>query len=149
MLPELTTNQKGAAAEWAIIHLATRLGVEVYRPIFEGGRFDLILAPGTRLLRVQCKWAVRRGGIVTIRCYSSRRSRDGFLNRAYSAHDVDLIAAYCESLDTCYLLPPELFDGRSDLSLRITPTANNQKRGIHWAADFEFAAKLRQLTAGP
>jgi len=47
VLPELTTNQKGAAAEWAIIHLATRLGVEVYRPIFEGGRFDLILAPGT------------------------------------------------------------------------------------------------------
>jgi hypothetical protein len=149
VLPDLTTNQKGAAAEWAIIHLATRLGVEVYRPIFEGGRCDLILAPASKLLRVQCKWAVEREGVVSIRCYSSRRSRDGFLKRAYSAQDVDLIAAYCDSLDACYLLPPGLFDGRSEVSLRIAPTANKQERGIHWASDFDFAAKLGQLTSGP
>jgi hypothetical protein len=148
-LPELTTNQKGAAAEWAIIHVATRLGVEIYRPIFEGGRYDLVFAIGARLLRVQCKWAVKRGGVVTIRCYSSRRSRDGFLKRAYSAADVDLIAAYCDPLDVCYLLPPELFDGQTDVSLRVAPPANNQERRIHWASDFEFAAKLVELGLGP
>ncbi len=60
MLPELTTNQKGAIAESAIVHEAIKLGIEVYRPVSEGGRFDLIFVLGDRLVRVQCKWAPRR-----------------------------------------------------------------------------------------
>jgi hypothetical protein len=40
----LNTNQKGAIAETAITAAATRLGIEVYRPVADGGRFDLIFA---------------------------------------------------------------------------------------------------------
>jgi hypothetical protein len=40
----LTTDQKGAIAETAIAHAATKLGIEVYRPIAEGGRFDMIFS---------------------------------------------------------------------------------------------------------
>jgi hypothetical protein len=40
----MTTDQKGAIAETAIAHEATKLGIEVYRPIAEGGRFDMIFA---------------------------------------------------------------------------------------------------------
>ena len=46
MLPELTTDQKGAIAETAIVHEAVKLGIEVYRPVMEGGRFDLRAAAG-------------------------------------------------------------------------------------------------------
>ena len=35
---------------------AVKLGLDVYRPIAEGGRCDLILGFGYELLRVQCKW---------------------------------------------------------------------------------------------
>src|ERR1051325_8385786 len=70
VLPDLTTNQKGAIAETAIVKEATRLGIEVCRPVAEGGRFDLIFLIGDRLFRVQCKWAPRQGDVVLIRCYS-------------------------------------------------------------------------------
>jgi PD-(D/E)XK endonuclease len=38
----MTTDQKGAIAERAIQLAATRLGIDVYRPVAEGGRYDMI-----------------------------------------------------------------------------------------------------------
>ena len=56
----LTTDQKGAVAEAAITLAALKSGVGVFRPLADEP-YDLIFDLGTRLLRVQCKWAVRRG----------------------------------------------------------------------------------------
>ena len=36
---------------------AIELGIDVYRPLGEGRRYDLIFDFGDRLVRVQCKWA--------------------------------------------------------------------------------------------
>ena len=47
----LTTNQKGAIAESQIMAAAIELGIEVYRPVFEGGRYDLIFGFDDRLMR--------------------------------------------------------------------------------------------------
>ena len=38
----MTTDQKGAIAELAIQLAATKLGIDVYRPVAEGGRYDMI-----------------------------------------------------------------------------------------------------------
>ena len=70
----LTTNQKGAIAEAKIAAAATELGIEVYRPVFEGGRFDMIFAFERELMRVQCKWARRIGDVVSIDLQTSRLS---------------------------------------------------------------------------
>ena len=104
----LTTDQKGAVAESAIAHAAIKLGAGVYKPLFEGGRYDLILEVGSTLLRVQCKWACQRDGAVLVRCYSCRRGRSGMIVRRYTAEEVDAIAAYCPETDRCYLLPTSL-----------------------------------------
>ena len=138
----LTTDQKGAIAETAIAHAATKLGIEVYRPVAEGGRFDLIFLLGDELVRVQCKWAPRQGDVVVVRCYSNRRAREGFRRRRYTPQEIDAFAAYCPELESCYFLPIELFPRRSQILLRLSPTQNNQRLGVHWAEDFEFAAKL-------
>src|SRR5215212_6406442 len=45
----LTPGRKGAIAETAFAAHATRLGFDVYRPVAEGGRYDLILDVGSRL----------------------------------------------------------------------------------------------------
>jgi PD-(D/E)XK endonuclease len=73
----LTTDQKGAIAETAIVHAAVKLGIDVYKPICEGGRYDLVFDVAGRLLRVQCKWASRYGDVIAVRTYSSRRSGTG------------------------------------------------------------------------
>jgi hypothetical protein len=133
-----SSNLKGAIAETAIVHAATRLGIGVYRPVTEGGRCDLIFDTVSGLLRVQCKWAARSGGVIAVRCYSSRRVPDGFLKRGYTAGEVDAIIAYCEELDRCYVLPLPLFSGRSAVQLRLERARNNQCQGVHWAADYEL-----------
>ena len=139
---ELTTDQKGNIAEAAIALAAIELGLDVYRPVGEGGRYDLILDAAGRLIRVQCKWAAREGDIVVLRCYSARRSAAGFLKRTYSRSEIDAFAAYCADLGSCYFLPIELFDGRSYISLHLKPTRNNQRTGVNWADDLDFVARL-------
>jgi PD-(D/E)XK nuclease superfamily protein len=138
----MTTGQKGGIAELAIALAAVRLGVEVYRPLVEGGRYDLIFGVGRRLIRVQCKWAPREGDVVMVRCYSCRRSRDGLLKRSYEPGEVDAFAAYCAEVDRCYFLPYERFSGRAHISLRLSPTKNNQSSRVNWASSFEFGATL-------
>jgi PD-(D/E)XK nuclease superfamily protein len=134
----MTPDQKGALAETAIVHAAVKLGIGVYKPVVEGGRCDLIFEVGERLVRVQCKWASRRGSIVTVRCHSSRRTRDGFIKRSYGAAEIDALVAYCPDLDRCFLLPPHLFAGRPYVRLRLSSPRNNQRRRVNWADAYAF-----------
>src|SRR5437899_6382612 len=94
LLSVLTTNQKGLLAETAIIHECVKRGIGVARPL-DDAPYDLILDLGPKLIRVQCKWAVRRGGVVVIRTRRCRRGRVGHIHRSYGAHEIDAIAAYC------------------------------------------------------
>ena len=145
----MTTDQKGAIAETAVAHAAVKLGIDVYRPVAEGGRYDLILDLGTRLLRVQCKWAARHGAVIFVRCYSCRRTANGMLYRPYTAREIDAIAAYCPETNRCYLLAAGLIAGRNAISLRLDPTRNAQKRRVHWADEFDFGRLDWQGISGP
>jgi PD-(D/E)XK endonuclease len=147
-LSVLTTNRKGAIAELALARAALSAGYDVYRPVFEGGRYDLIFDDGSRLLRVQVKWAPLHGDVVVIRSYSSRRNANGLLRRPYVEGDFDALGAYCSPLDRCYLIPYEVIDGAVQLQLRIRPARNNQRRGVRLASRYEFGATLREA-AGP
>jgi hypothetical protein len=138
----LTTDQKGAIAESAVAAAAIRLGIGVSRPL-SPLRYDLVFDTGGLLLRVQCKWAVRRGEVVVVRCYSSRRTADGIAARSYAVDEVDLLAAYCAELDRSWLIPAVRFAGRRHIQLRLAPARNNQRMRVNLARDFEFAATLR------
>ena len=145
---EWSTDRKGSIAEAEIAAAAIKLGIDVYRPLQEGGRYDLIFDLGERLLRVQCKWAVRAGDVILVRCYSSRRALEGMRVRRYTATEVDAIVAYCAELDRCYVLLPQHFEGRRLLHLRLAPSRNNQRVGINWADDFALE-QLQSETLGP
>jgi PD-(D/E)XK nuclease superfamily protein len=141
-LSVVTTNQKGAIAEAAIAYEALKLGIDVYRPVAEGGRYHLILDAQKKLLRIQCKWAARVGDVVVVRCYSARRARVGQIRRRYTAQEIDAIAAYCAELERSFLIPIEELEGKGVLHLRLSPARNNQTAGIRSAEEFEFAARL-------
>jgi hypothetical protein len=135
----LTTNQKGAIAETAIAHQAVRLGIEVYRPIAEGGRYDLIFGLDSSLLRIQCKWAARHGDVVLVRCFSCRRGPEGFMRRLYTPDEIDAYAAYCMDVDRCFILPIARFPAHRAIQLRLGPTRNNQRAGVNWADDYDLS----------
>ena len=143
----LTTDQKGAIAEAAVVLAATKLGIGVARPLGDE-RYDLVFDLRDRLLRVQCKWASRRDDVVVVRCYSARRTATGFHKSYYSPGEIDALAAYCPELERCYFLPLTAFPGRTQVHLRLQPSRNNQSARVNLAAEFEFAAKLSAPT-GP
>jgi hypothetical protein len=135
---ELSTDQKGAIAEAAIVLAAAKLGIGVYLPFSDGERYDLIFDLEGRLVRVQCKWAPLQRDVVVVRAYSCRRTADGLRRRGYEADEIDAIAAYCPELDRCYYLPGARVVGRIQIQLRVAPSRNNQARGVNWAEDFAF-----------
>jgi hypothetical protein len=143
----LTTDQKGAIAEMGIAWHASRLGVDVYKPVAEGGRCDLTFDFVTRLWRVQCKWARRYGDVLVVRCTSCRRAREGMRVRRYTPEEIDAFAAYSADLDRCFFLPIEVVGEKRNVQLRLAPARNNQRDGINWADDFDFGATLGRYGA--
>jgi hypothetical protein len=137
----LTTNQKGAIAETAIAHEAIKLGIGVYRPYIDE-RVDFLFDLGYRIMRIQCKWAAVKGDVLVVRLYSARRCANGVVTRCYTSEEIDAFAAYSSETGRCYLLELPEFAQRPQVRLRLGETRNNQRAGINWARDYEFAAKL-------
>jgi hypothetical protein len=97
---DLTPSQKGGLDELRIAAAAAALGIDVYRPMIDGARCDLIFDTGSRLLRVQCKWATLKDDLVVVRLRTSRHSPSrGYVATTYDATEIDGIAAYCRELD--------------------------------------------------
>jgi prevent-host-death family protein len=143
---EHNPNHKGNAAELAIAARAAELGLEVYYPLTEHGRSDLVLGIAGALYRVQCKWGALVGEKVQVRLHTSRFTPSrGYVIKTYNRSEIDLVAVYCGELKTSYLLPPDLFEGRSSIWLRTGPPKNGQRAALNWAADHEFHGAVAQL----
>jgi prevent-host-death family protein len=139
-------NRKGNVAEAVIAAEAIKLGVHVLKPITEHCRYDLVFEIARCLLRIQCKWVPLRGDVIPVNLAASRYTARGEMIRStYSAEEIDAVAAYCEELDTSYLLPIELVDGMRAVCLRLTPPKNGQRAGLNWASDFELPGAVAQL----
>ena len=143
-------NHKGNAAELAIAAEAAKLGLEVYYPLTEHGRCDLVLGISGVLYRVQCKWGAQVGDKIQVRLSTSRHSPTrGYVVKTYARSEIDLVAVHCGETQTSYLLPPELFEDRSAIWLRTGQTKNGQRAALNWAADYEFQGAVAQLAERP
>ena len=100
---ELTPSQKGAAAEAAFTASVIQLGFRVLRPLCEGGRYDLLIDLEPQLVRVQCKWANRGNGVLSINLNGCRLTPGGYVRSTYTAEEVDAIGAWSPHLEP--LLP--------------------------------------------
>jgi len=146
---DLTPSQKGAVVEAAITAMAIQLGLVVLRPLCEGSRYDLMIDLEPELLRVQCKWARRLSGVLSVRLQTSRHTPGGYVRTSYTADEVDVIAAYSPELHRGFLIPIAEASGRRSFHLRLDPTRNNQAQGINWARDYEFAPAIERLQSTP
>ena len=147
----LTSNQKGAIAESLFTAAAVRVGYNVYRPMSEHGRADLVLDDGERLLRIQCKWGRLDGDVIKVWFRTSRLTpRLGYVNTTYDESEIDAIGVYCESTGDCYLLPAALISGKTCMHLRLGPAKNNQRSGLQWAEQYRLGAiaQLGERRAG-
>jgi prevent-host-death family protein len=133
-------NHKGNVAELAIATEAARLGLSVLKPLTEHERYDLVLGVSGKLLRVQCKWATRKGDAVLVSLSTSWRGPNGYIRGSYSATEFDAVGAYCEELKSCFLIPIEDVDGRSAFQMRLAPARNGQRAALNWADRYRLGA---------
>jgi hypothetical protein len=100
-----------------------------YLPFGDGGRCDLLVEVGTKLIRVQVKTGQLVRGGTAIAFPKQSYPRPG-VRRKYTAEEIDLFAVVHK--DVVYWIP---LDGPGQL--RLTPPLNGQKTGIHYAATYE------------
>jgi prevent-host-death family protein len=131
---------QGVIAETAIAAEAAKLGFDVYRPVAEGGRYDLVVDVGHRLLRMQCKWATRKDAVVVVRLTTCRLTPRGYVRTTYDASEIDGVAAHCPDLARCFWLPVDEIAHRSYAQLRLSPARNGQRAGLRWAEQYSFGA---------
>ncbi len=134
----LTPSQKGAAAEAAITAAVIQLGLTVLRPLCEGRRYDLIVDLEPALLRVQCKLARRRGGVLSVRLADVSLHPAGYVFTSYSPSEIDAVAAYSSELNRCFLLPVAEVAGMRGVCTSASKRRNNQVQRIRWAGDYEL-----------
>jgi prevent-host-death family protein len=142
----LGPNEKGDIAEAEIALAAIRAGCTVSRPLTDHPPYDLVLEVPGRLLRVQCKWAALKDGVVQVRLRRCAHSPTrGYVRAGYDAEEIDAIAAYCDELGQCFLVPMELVAGQDWLSLRVDTPLNGQRASIHLAARHTLSGAIAQL----
>lgn len=135
-----STNHKGNVAEAKIAAEAVALGIPVLWPMVEHGRYDLMFDLGTRVLRVQCKWASQRGDVIVVNLTGCRQTPRGYIYSTYTADEIDAVAVYCGDTGGVYLIPIELIERRRAIYLRLHPPKNSQRAALNWASEYELGA---------
>jgi hypothetical protein len=113
-----TRKRSGEQAEAAFLNKATSLGLSVARPWGDSERYDLIVDSGRRLWRVQVKSTCYRGErrfSITARGCTA----------AYTADEIDFLAAYIVPLGIWYIVPVRAF--APSKCLRFYPEGNGSR----------------------
>jgi hypothetical protein len=128
----------GQRTEAAILAELVKRGYRVLVPFGVNQRYDLAIDTGERFLRVQCKTGRLKNGCVYFRTASTRANTLRAFTRDYRG-DADVFLVYCQETERVYALDVDEA-AASQAVLRVDPTANNQARGIRWAAEHELPA---------
>lgn len=106
----------------------------VLKPLSDGLRYDLAIADGKSISRVQCKTGRLRSGAIR---FHTASVRDHGRYRRHYRDDADYFAVYCPDTNRCYLVPVDAV-GTAMGSLRVDAARNGQRHGIMPAKDFEI-----------
>jgi hypothetical protein len=141
----LSPTQKRSIAEAVIAAQAVKAGVNVLRPLAEGGRYDRLFEIEERFVRVQCKSGKLRDDVIIVPTRTCRHTPRGYVRTTYDASEVDAIAVYCHETSGCYLSPIEDVRARWEIRLRLAPARNNQAFAITYAERYAFRGAIAQL----
>ena len=111
--PGMQIRHHKARGEWAELRFMTRAteqGLRVTKPWGDNTPYDLAVETNGRFLRVQVKCTHFRRG----RSYKCHLDSNG---HAYTAAQIDFIAAYVIPTDTWYILPIQATNHQPDILL--------------------------------
>jgi PD-(D/E)XK endonuclease len=111
-----TFKRRGEIAEMGFQHKASGMGFTVTKPYGESDSYDFIVDAGNRFWRVQVKSgsSMKRNAYrVAVRHFWRRRQS----KRAYTAEQIDILAAYVVPADAWYIIPVDVFSPSESLIL--------------------------------
>ena len=126
----------GQRTEATVIARLVAAGHAVLLPWGPNQRYDIVVDWEGRFYKVQIKTARFERGAIVFATRSTRINSTRVFSRGYRG-EVDLFVVYSAHTDKIYAVPPEDV-GEAAGTLRVDPAANNQARGVHWAADYEL-----------
>jgi hypothetical protein len=135
------TKDKGDLGLVMVIADLARNGIGVYLPLSEHQPADLIaMHEERRIARVQVKYrSLSAIGCVDVIFRSVYSDRNGWHVKPVDRSQFDCYAIYCPESDKVYYLRnddiPET--NAKSISLRVLPAANNQKKKVIMASDYE------------
>lgn len=135
-------------AELAIAADLSARGYRIAIPYGEDSDYDLIVERDGMLERVQVKYVESDGRVVQAQCYSNSLTNGKVIRKKhYTARTIDWLAIFDATTRRCFYVPAsELGEGRTSISLRLVPTANNQRIGIRDARNYEgFTPRIMAL----
>jgi hypothetical protein len=133
---ELNKKAKGDSAELKVAADSRARGYKIALPFGEDWDYDLILCRNDGALeRVQVKYVRSDRCVIEVRPRSSSLTNGKVrATKYYTAATIDWLAVWDAAVDRCFYVPAsELGVGMNMLSLRLSPTRNNQVRGIRLA----------------
>ena len=139
-----TKKQLGELSQAHITARLLEVGYIVLSPYGDGSRYDLVIEDTEgKFWRVQCKtaWMEDEGASIQFAATSLRsRSTNGKVTYSRAAYvgQVDYFAVYSHELHKTYLIPASHIGNATRMRLRVSPSKNNQERGVKWAKEYEL-----------
>jgi hypothetical protein len=137
--PNYDPNRIGNISEMKICTALMAAGKLVWRPLVGFRPCDYLIEDGGAYHRVQCKTGrLFRGAIRFAPQRLRAAKRETGWQRCVKDYegDVDFFGIYCPELDSVYLVPITVVGKQRSYSLRVSAARNNQRKQVHWAADY-------------
>ena len=133
----MNTKQVGDITEALFQYRCLCAGLTVCEPYGDCTEYDFVVdAPNLGFQRIQCKTGWVRRGVLVFACFGMT-TVDGQQVRKLYRGKADWFAVRNPDTDVLYLVPVESV-GSSEVRLRLTPTANSQKKRVRLASDYLF-----------
>lgn len=138
------TQQKGLITEIQVQLKFVQAGINVYIPLANDSRCDLIVEINKKLFKIQIKSSrltENKTGIVFNTCSTRMNHTEGNIKQKYNQEDVDFFATYYNN--QVYLIPIELCQGT-----QRTLVFKNQKQNgatVYFIEDFQFEKIIKNI----
>lgn len=130
------TKYKGNVGELICATEFAKLGYSVFKELGDISKLDVIAEKDGKLLRVQCKSATPKDGVLSL---PLRKCGPKYV-KFYDMSTIDYFSLYDLENNQLYLIPVEKLNkvGKCEFVLRLSPTKNGQSYESNWASDYLF-----------
>ena len=136
---DIHTKRKGDIAEQNAITKLLEIGVdEVYTPVGENTRADLVYRMNNKLVPVQIKHGRYENGCVVFNCAGTHFNTTSCGRTTYEG-DVDEFMVYSPKTEQIYIIPmDEIGDNEMRLRFETNDNPHSSYHNSNWAEDYEL-----------